>query len=170
MRGSCELVVNQANTLVHQQRIVRAWIAVNERQPRARIAESRRQTLQLARGRSTAEPVCDQFGILLDTPPQAAAGPVRAKNGLQRLMMGVEAADGIRVQAAQRGRIQLQGVLSLSGRSLEKRVDQRGEMSAEILEDHDATGNIAGQQRRAMTTTGSACGKKGAGDPLLRQA
>jgi hypothetical protein len=86
------------------------------------------------------------------------------------LMMGVEAADGVRVQAAQRCRIELQRALGLLGRSFEKRFDQRDEMSAEVLENHDATGNIAGQQRRAMTATGSACGKEGAGDPLLRQA
>jgi hypothetical protein len=76
------------------------------------------------------------------------------------LMMGVEAADGVRVQAAQRCRIELQRALGLLGRSFEKRFDQRDEMSAEVLENHDATGNIAGQQRRAMTASGAGAARK----------
>ena len=128
MRRSRELVVDQANTFVHEQRIVRAWIAMNERQPWTGIAEPRRQKLQFARGRGSAELVRDQFGILLDTPSRRAARPARAENGLQRLMMGVEAVDGIRVKAAQCCRIERQRALGLLRSSVEKWIDQRDEM------------------------------------------
>jgi hypothetical protein len=73
MRRPREFVVDQADALVHEQRIVRTWIAVNERQPWTRIDESRRQKLQFARGRSAAYLVRDKFGLLFNAPSRKAA-------------------------------------------------------------------------------------------------
>src|SRR5262245_38681128 len=84
-------------------------------------------------------------------------------------MISVEAADGISVKAANCRRVQVQGALGLLGGSFQKRIDQRAEVRAKVLENHDAVGNVASQQGSTMTATRSATGEEGAGDPFLCQ-
>jgi hypothetical protein len=98
--------------------------ATGHRQPRARVADPRRQKLQLDRRRNAADPVRDFFGILLDAPTGSVAWWTCAKNGLNGFMMGVEAVDGICVKATKGGSILLECVLGLARCSLQKRIDK----------------------------------------------
>ena len=95
-----ELVVDEANTLVHVQRIVGTGITVSERQPWARVHEPRRQNVELARGRSATNPLRDKFSFFREAPSRRAAWSAWTENRVKRLMIDFEATDGIRVQAA----------------------------------------------------------------------
>jgi len=60
--------------------------------------------------------------------------------------------------------------LCLIGSAFEKRIDERRQINAEILEDQKAARNIAGQKRCAVATAWSLRGNICSGYPLPHQA
>jgi hypothetical protein len=65
-------------------------------------------------------------------------------------MVGVEAADRITMKSSKRRRIELEGALSVLRVPFEKRIDKRGEVHSEVLEDKDAARKVSGQEGTAM--------------------
>ncbi len=170
MGGPRPLVVYQADAPGHQQRIVGAWVAVNEREPGAGIGEPRRQQLHLAGRRRLADPVDDDGDVTLDAPAGRTARTPASEDRLKCRMMRLAAPDRVGMQSGQRGHVGHQRALRVLGGSTQEGIDQRAETLAEVLEHQDAGLDISGQECTAMLATGGALGEMRGRHPFSHQA
>ena len=130
--------IDQTHAAIHDQRIVRAGITVDETLPGTGITKQRREQFQFAGRRRSAERTDDDIGFLLHAPPRRLQRTACPEDGLKRVMMRCQAIGRIGVEPAECGRVEAERALRLRRGSFEQGIDERGEIRAQIFEDQKA--------------------------------